>query len=138
MRCIAWLVVVACSSRSGDPIEPRGSGAIAPDAEVATDSPTERECTELIAHAVTLGVAEQRKQLPPDQLPTEADQTKLAQELRAQFLPVCRTGSREVHRCAMGSKTLAELAGCHATPSSSTSNNSVAPPGMTPPAPAAP
>jgi hypothetical protein len=138
MRCIAWLVVVACSSRSGDPIEPRGSGSVTPDAAAATDSLTERECTELIAHAVALGVAEQRQQLPADQAPTEADQAKLGQELRAQFLPACRAGSREVHRCAIGSKTLAELAGCHATPSSSTSNSSVAPPGITPPAPAAP
>jgi hypothetical protein len=104
----------------------------------ATDSPTERECAELVAHAVALGVAEQRKQLPPDQVPTEADQAQLAEELRKQFTPECRAGSREVHRCAIASKTLAELAGCHATRSSSTSNKSVAPPGMTPAAPAAP
>ena len=138
MRCIALLVVVACSNRSGDPTEPRGSAAPTPDASIATDSPTERECTELIAHAVALGAAEQRQQLPADQVPTAAEQAQLAQELRAQFLPACRNGSRAVHRCAIASKTLAELAGCHATLSSSTSNNSVAPPGITPPAPAAP
>lgn len=137
MRCIAWLVVVACSGRSGEPIEPHGGSAPGPDA-TASDSPTERECTELIAHAVALGVAEQRQNLPPDQVPTAADQAELAKELQAQFLPACRSGSREVHRCALASKTLAELAGCHATRSSSTSNRSVAPPGITPPAPAAP
>ncbi|MEJ7602790.1 MAG: hypothetical protein WKG01_33190 [Kofleriaceae bacterium] len=137
MRCIVWLVVVACSSRPGDPRQPTGSATAALDASIAT-TPSEGECSELVTHAIDIGVAEQRAQLPPDQVPTQSEQEQLATELRGQFLPACLRGAREAYRCAIASKTLTELAGCQATPSSSTSNSSVAPPGIAPPAPAAP
>jgi hypothetical protein len=100
--------------------------------------PSDRDCEDLIAHAVTLGSAELRDTRPADQLPTEAERTRLAGELRTQFLPGCRTLTREVYRCALAARTLAELTGCQTTPSSSTSNSSVAPGGISPPAPRSP
>jgi hypothetical protein len=53
----------------------------------------------------------------------------------------CRALSRDTFRCAMAATTLTALAACQPaqrTPSSSTSNSSVAPGGMTPPAPRSP
>jgi hypothetical protein len=47
--------------------------------------------------------------------------------------------AREPYACAMAATTLRDLAGCdQRTPSSSTSNSSVAPGGMTPAAPRSP
>ncbi len=101
-------------------------------------SRTDRECDELIVHAITIGTAALRETKPADQIPTDAERAKLASDLRAQFLPACKTLSPDSYRCALATKTLAELTGCHETPSSSTSNSSVAPGGIAPPAPRSP
>jgi hypothetical protein len=61
---------------------------------------------------------------------------KIETELRDLFLSECRT--LEQVRCGMAATTTAELSICQATPSSSTSNSSVAPPGITPAAPRSP
>lgn len=131
-------LAVACSSTGGRP-RPPGPGA-PPDAAVEPSStaPSERECDDLIGHAIAIRIAEMRQTVPADQLPTEAEQAALRGELRASFLPACREGSREGYQCAMAARTLAELDACQATPSSSTSNSSVAPGGITPPAPRSP
>jgi hypothetical protein len=53
----------------------------------------------------------------------------------------CRTLPLSAFRCAIAATTLSALAACQPiqrTPSSSTSNSSVAPPGITPPAPRSP
>ena len=127
-------LAVACSSGGGRP-RPPGPGS-APDAAppAAVAAPTERECDGLIAHAVALRAAELARTLPPDQLPTEAEQAALRTELRGKFLAECRGGTRPGYDCAIAAKSLAELAGCQAMRSSSTSNSSVAPGGILPPA----
>jgi len=114
MRCIALLVVVACSSRSGDSTHPHGSGRTGAGSAAANTgaAPSEQECATLVTHAVTIGVAEQRQQLPPDQHPSEAELQRLVAELRTQFETACQRGSRDGYRCAIASKTLAELATC--------------------------
>jgi hypothetical protein len=101
-------------------------------------APTERECEALIAHAISLRVAELRQTLPPEQVPTEAEQAALGTELRGKLLGDCRGGTRRGYDCAIAAKSLAELGGCQATRSSSTSNSSVAPGGIAPPAPRSP
>ncbi len=134
-----WLVFVACSSHPGKPTPPVGSNAPLPDAGsvAATPGPTERECTELVAHAVGLYVAEVRKakQTP---FPTADETAKIEADLRAQFLGDCRTSTSERYLCARAATSINELATCQATPSSSTSNSNVAPPGITPAAPLSP
>ena len=51
----------------------------------------------------------------------------------------CDGVSRDIYDCAMAATTTLAMAACdQRTPSSSTSNSSVAPGGMTPPAPRAP
>lgn len=99
----------------------------------AAPAPTERECDELIAHAIALRVAELRQSLPPEQVPTEAEQAALAAELRSQHLADCRSGTRRGYDCALAAKSLAELGGCQRSATSSTSNSSVAPGGILPP-----
>jgi hypothetical protein len=134
-----WVILLAaCPGRPIEPSPPRGSGAQPPDAgaQVTATGPTDRECDELVSHALTLRLNELRATKPANQLPTDAELAKLAAELRAD--PGCRTLSRHGYGCAMAAKSLAELEGCYLTPSSSTSNSSVAPGGMTPAAPRSP
>lgn len=136
-------IAVACSSGgSGGRPRPPGPGSSAPDAGAPAITPaagpTERECDALIAHAIGLGAAELAKTLPADQLPTTAEQAALGAELRGTFLAECRNGTRPAYDCAIAAKSLAELAGCQASRSSSTSNSSVAPGGILPPAPRSP
>jgi hypothetical protein len=137
-------LVLACSSGSGGG-GPRGQRPPAtghtPDAGLpatVADSPTERECEALIAHAITIRVAELGKTLPPEQVPAEAERNALAAELRGKFLGECRGGTRRGHDCAITAKTVAELGDCQRRLSSSTSNSSVAPGGIAPPAPRSP
>ena len=132
------LLIVACSGSTGGPTRSPTPAPPPPDAApVTTSAPTEHECTDLIAHALELGVAAQR-QARPDQVATEAEQAALQAELRQEFLPSCRAGTREGVRCGRAAASLRELAACYSTRSSSTSNSSVAPGGMTPPAPRSP
>jgi len=145
---LALALALACSGGGGGRTHPTGPDH-APDAPAAGSGgsaaaavpaapPTERECDELIAHAVALRVAELGQTLPPEQVPTEAEQAALRAELRGRFLADCRGGTRRGYDCAIAARSLADLGGCQRTPSSSTSNSSVAPPGITPPAPRAP
>ena len=131
-------LALACSSGGGHPRPPPPGQT--PDAgpPPAAAAPTERECDALIAHAIALRVAELQQTLPPEQVPTEAEQAALGTELRGKFLADCRGGTRRGYDCALAAKTLAELGGCQATRSSSTSNSSVAPGGILPPAPRSP
>lgn len=139
MRFTLWLAFVACSSHTGKPTPPPGSNPPPPDAgALATPpGPSERDCVDLVAHAVEIYVAEV-KQTKPTQVPTGDEIAKIEADLRGQFLAGCRASTLEGHRCAMAATTTAELATCQRTPSSSTSNSSVAPPGITPAAPLSP
>ena len=133
MRRIAWLFLAACSSGSSGttPHHPEGSGSGAtPHAEA--DRPSERECDELVEHVLQLELATR----PKDARPSDAELAQLRGELRGD--PACAKLSRDRYRCAMAAKTAAEYQACQTTRSSSTSNSSVAPGGMTPPAPRSP
>ena len=135
MRWIAWLTVAACSSgtASHGPLSPHRTGDPAP----SHAGPGERECDELITHAVALGIDE-RAARSGEPRTTEADHEAIRRKLHEDFVTGCRALSREAYGCAIASRTLSELAACQPSPSSSTSNSSVAPAGMTPPAPRSP
>jgi hypothetical protein len=127
-------LALACSSGGGGRPQPPGPISTPDAAPPVAVPPTERECEALIGHAIALRVAELAQALPPEQVPTEAEQAALAAELRGKFLGDCRGGSRRGYDCAMAARSLADLTGCQATRSSSTSNSSVAPGGILPPA----
>jgi hypothetical protein len=94
---------------------------------------SDRECNALLDHAVTVGVAEQRAAKPPELVASDDAQAKLRADLAGE-LAGCRALPREAYRCALAAATLDALAACQASLSSSTSNNSVAPGGILPPA----
>ena len=130
-------MIAACSSATGPIKQPTGSGSpVAHDAAPTASGPTERECDDLIAHVIELRLTELRPATPLERMPTEPELNQLRAELRAD--PGCRALPIERYRCAIAAKATTELAACHSTPSSSTSNSKVAPGGMTPPAPALP
>ena len=136
LACLA----VACGGAPAArrPTPPRAAPSPAPN-EAST--PSRAECDQLIAHALALGVADQRAQLPPDRAATEPQQAQIAAELRDRFGDDCLHLSRTTVRCALAAATSDALAACdagQATRSSSTSNSSVAPGGITPPAPRSP
>ena len=108
---------------------PHDAGATA----AAQSAPSEKECELLVTHVVDLTLREH----PPEPAPSEAEAQAIAQPLRS-FVAECTALSREAYRCGMEATSLVTVTACHATPSSSTSNSSVAPPGITPPAPRSP
>ena len=128
MRWIAWLLVAACSGGAGGAAHPAPPPAAHAAPPPADDAPTEAECDRLITHAVALGIDEQ-----PAAHTTESDHEAVRRALHDDFLAGCRTLPRDAYRCAMAATTLAALAACQRTPSSSTSNSSVAPGGILPP-----
>jgi hypothetical protein len=130
---LAASLLAACSSAAtphGQP--PRSSGDPPP---LAQSAPTERECDELITHAVALGIDERAAR--PERT-TQADHEAVRSKLREDFVTGCRALPRDALACALAARTLSELAACQPSPSSSTSNSSVAPGGITPPAPRSP
>ena len=136
MRWLGWLVVVACSSGTA----PRGQLPPPPPGETPpahAGGPTERECDELITHAVALGIDE-RAARASEPRTTEADHEAIRRKLHEEFMTGCHQLSRDAYACAIAARTLSELSACQASESSSTSNSSVAPGGMTPPAPRSP
>ena len=158
MRWIAWLLVAACSGGAGGAAHPAPPPAARPAPPPADDAPTEAECDQLITHAVALGIIDEQSEsrgvgtptAPPagrggtprgiEQTgrgsaarSTESDHEAVRRALHDDFLAGCRTLPRDAYRCAMAATTLAALAACQRTPSSSTSNSSVAPGGILPP-----
>lgn len=132
MRWIAWLLVAACSGGAGVAAHPAPPPAARSAPPPADDAPTEAECDQLITHAVALGIAEQGDRGSAARS-TESDHEAVRRALHDDFLAGCRTLPRDAYRCAMAAPTLAALAACQRTPSSSTSNSSVAPGGILPP-----
>jgi hypothetical protein len=135
VRWIAWLLVAACSSGPsgpGHPQPPPPHRGAAPQA-----GPSEQDCDALITHAVALGIDEQAARQPAPAT-TASDHEAVRRALHDDFVTGCRALPRDAFRCAMAAGSLDALAACQRTPSSSTSNNSVAPAGMTPPAPRSP
>jgi hypothetical protein len=136
----AWLLVAACASAPGpdhprprpDPADPAAPGQPPPPA-----APSEPECDQLITHAVALGIDE-RAARSAHTATTESDHEAVRRSLHDDFVAGCRRLPRDAYQCAMAAATLPALAACQRTPSSSTSNSSVAPAGITPPAPRSP
>jgi hypothetical protein len=137
VRWIAWLLVAACSGGAGGAAHPAPPPAARPATPLADDAPDESECDQLITHAVALGINEQAGGAPAPRS-TESDHEAIRRALHDELAAGCRALPRDAYRCAMAATTLAALAACQRTPSSSTSNSSVAPGGILPPAPRSP
>ena len=140
------VVVIACgghgATKGTQPGRGAGSGSAAhtpPNAGAeAPAAPTDAECGQLLAHVVELTLHEHA---PAGEPVTDAERQRVVasvEPLRGE----CAKLSRATYRCAIGATSLANLVACQpapqATRSSSTSNSSVAPGGITPAAPDAP
>jgi hypothetical protein len=133
MTRVFLLVVAACGPTSHPPVhvEP---GVVDAGVVITTpvDPPTDAECTEVITHAVALGVAETHEKLAPDV------QARIVADLVSTELAGCKVLPRSEVRCGLAATTVAAMGACQASFKSSTSNSSVAPPGISPPAPRSP
>jgi hypothetical protein len=103
----------ACgSARSAPPITPppprTGSGSAAVPPPAADAAPSDAECDALVAHALTIELAER----PVDQQLAEPERAKLLAKLQQDQRPACRALSREVYRCIVAAGKVAELASC--------------------------
>ena len=133
----AVLALASCSGGHTASHHPNPDPIAVP-AHPADSAPDVAECDALIAHAIALGMVDQRAK-PPDRVPTDEQQAKAKAELRTEYGPSCRAMSRRSYQCAIVASTISSLAACdQASLSSSTSKSSVALPGITPPAPRSP
>jgi len=126
------LALVSCGGGQTAPAHPASPPAHQ-DAAVAADrSPSAAECDQLLDHALVLAT-------PPDRKLTDEELAKARTQLQGTFTQQCLAMPRATYTCAMAATSMGDLAGCdQRTPSSSTSNSSVAPGGMTPAAPRSP
>jgi hypothetical protein len=130
MKRLLLVALAACGGGHSAPVHPAPPPVQQPPAQVAVaePGPSGPECEQLRDHAISLT----HKQLTDDEL---AHVRLQLQQLMAE----CQAMPRATYRCAMAAGTMADLADCdQRTPSSSTSNSSVEPGGMTPPAPRSP
>jgi hypothetical protein len=114
-RLVVLAALVACSSGSKPPEKPQprpelgdGSGSAGGPVVAASDAPSEGECDALLAHVTRIAVGER----PDDQKIDKAQQERVREDVRGQFLDQCREMSRSVYQCAMAGKTLAEISAC--------------------------
>src|SRR5262245_54676651 len=136
MRWIAWLAVAACSGAlvaacsSGPASGPHAPARPTGEPPPSQAGPSERDCEALITHAVALGIDE-RTARASEPRTTEADHEAVRRKLHEDFMTGCRALPSDAFACALAAHSLTELAGCQPSPSSSTSNSSVAPGGIT-------
>jgi hypothetical protein len=140
LAVVVAVVTAACGGKTPAPTHPEtgsaasaGSGSAAPPPVVV--ALTEQECDQLLDHTIDIEYARRA----PDQRPDPKEQQAVRESIRDKFLAECRTLKRGLYECAIAAKTTAEMEACdQASRSSSTSNSSVAPGGMTPAAPRSP
>ncbi len=127
------LAIAACgpTSRAPQHVEPvpHGDAGVA---VVPAAPPTDAECRDLIAHVVALEVAHAGATLAAEA------QATIGTSIEADFMAGCKKLTPRELQCGMAATTPAAFGACQPSASSSTSNSSVAPPGITPPAPRAP
>jgi hypothetical protein len=102
-------VVAACGSRANP--QPTSHPTTTSTVAAGPEAPTDRECEQLIAHAVELRVGELRA-TKPSQVPTDADQDAARHDIAASLGADCRRISRATYACAVAAKTTTELVGC--------------------------
>ena len=133
MRTVLLALVVGCGGTTA-PATPPTIAPLPPDpvgdAGVAATTTSRADCEALMAHVVNLAVAEHAEA-------TLEDREKVRAAL-GPFMDECLDETPANVHCAMEAPDLDALSACQMTRSNSTSNSSVAPPGITPAAPRSP
>jgi hypothetical protein len=89
-----------------------GSGTDQP-----ADAPvTREECVAVLGHIVDIGMADQRKRLPPDQAPTDEDVAKARKRTIDGGLEECLKMPRTMYACAMKAQDAAAMKACDQQP----------------------
>lgn len=135
MRTLVFAALAACGGGgAGGHVAPQRPVVRAPahTAETAIEpTATAAECERLFGHVVELD--EHAGKL------ADADRDHVRTQLESELGAECQTRPRAVVLCGIEAPTSDAVAACdQRTASSSTSNSSVAPPGITPPAPRSP
>jgi len=107
---IAIVVLVAACGARANP-QPTPHPTTAPVVAAGPEAPTDRECEQLIAHAVELRVGELRA-TKSAQVPSDAEQDAARREVAGSLGAECRRVSRATYACAIAAKTTAELVAC--------------------------
>jgi hypothetical protein len=108
LRLAIVALVAACGARAP---QPTPHPTTPPTVAAGPEAPTDRECEQLIAHAVELRVGELRA-TKPAQVPTDTEQDSVRRDIAASLGADCRRVSRSTYACAIAAKTSAELVGC--------------------------
>ena len=123
-------VVMGCAHGESRAPTRVASAQTRPRPNLAELAPSEIECDALFLHAIDL--------ISTPEV-TGADKDQVVAALRDDFVRGCRGLPRSTFNCANGAATVDDMLACdHANRRSSTSNSSVAPGGMSPPAPRSP
>jgi hypothetical protein len=72
-------------------------------------SPSDAECDQLVAHALTLELADR----PADQQLGDPERDKVLAQAREAQRPACRALSRDAYRCMAAATTSGDLARCN-------------------------
>jgi len=135
MRTLVFTVLAACGGGGHPapqaPVEHPPPRVTKEPVQVAVSPTVQADCERLIAHVVELD--DHAGKL------ADSERAHVRDQLWKELGRECLTKPRAVVLCGIDAPTSDAIAACdQPTPSSSTSNSSVAPPGITPPAPRSP
>ncbi len=133
MRTLVFAVLVGCGGRQPAPQRPveRAPAHVVETAPPRDPATSSADCDRLFAHVVALD--EHAGKL------ADADRDHVRAQLQSELGAECLTTPRAIVLCGIDAPTSDAIAACdQRMPSRSTSNSSVAPPGITPPAPRSP
>ncbi|HSN27917.1 MAG TPA: hypothetical protein VLT45_16625 [Kofleriaceae bacterium] len=135
MRTLVFAVLVGCGGAGGHPapqrpVERPAHAEPKPPMVIATETSV-TDCHRLFEHVVALDDHAHKL--------LSVEQAEVIDQLESELQRECLTKPRAVVLCGIDAPTSDAIAACdQRMPSSSTSNSSVAPPGITPPAPRSP
>jgi hypothetical protein len=132
VKTLLVVALVACSGPAKPQHVERPLPVVTDAAPPPETGPTGAECDQLLEHALVLAT-------PPGKKLSESELANARAKMHDAFTSECLAMPRDRFQCAMTAPSMPELAACdQATRSSSTSNSSVAPGGITPAAPRSP
>lgn len=114
----AVMIIAGCTGRtSTPPATPEHGSAIAAGSSATPPAPppgpSDAECTQLIDHAVALGVTRHRETAPsPDKIATVEETAAIRAEVDAELRPGCRALDRAAYRCGLAATTLEAFIAC--------------------------
>jgi len=104
------MLVTALGACAGGSTAQAHAAPIPAEPTPAATGPSERDCDELITHAVALGIDESAGSGAA--ATTQADHEAVRRTLREEFMTGCRALTADAFRCALAAPSLAALGAC--------------------------